>query len=105
MTPYLGRYANPDLGEVTLALREGELVFAAGGFRSGLRPRLDADGTVVDYRFVDPPVARYTPPLTVTFPEGADGRSPMALTTPGDFGEGELVYPFAPVGATATPAP
>jgi CubicO group peptidase (beta-lactamase class C family) len=105
VTPYLGRYANPDLGEVTLALREGELVFAAGGFRSGLRPRLDADGTVVDYRFVDPPVARYTPPLTVTVPGGADGRSRLALTTPGDIGEGELVYPFAPVEAAATPAP
>jgi CubicO group peptidase (beta-lactamase class C family) len=105
VTPYLGRYANPDLGEVTLALRERELVFAAGGFRSELRPRLDADGTVVGYRFVDPPVARYTPPLTVTFPEGAGGRSHVLLTTPGDFGEGELVYLFAPVAAAATPAP
>jgi len=104
VTPYLGRYANPDLGEVTLALREGELIFAASGFRSELRPWVDADGTVAGYRFVDPPVARYTPSLTVTFPEGADGQSPMALTTPGDFGEGELVYPFAPVGVEATPA-
>jgi hypothetical protein len=50
-------------------------------------------------------VARYTPPLTVTFSEGADGRPHVLLTTPGDFGEGELVYPFAPVGAAATPAP
>jgi CubicO group peptidase (beta-lactamase class C family) len=105
VTPYLGHYANPALGEVTLALREGELIFAAGGFRSKLRPRVDAAGTVVDYRFVDPPVARYSPPLTVTFPENADGRPRLTLTTPGDVNEGELVYPFEPVGATATPAP
>ena len=105
VTPYLGRHTNPDLGEVTLALREGALDFAASGFRSELRPQIDADGTVVGYRFVDPPVARYTPSLTVTFPEGADGTPQLALTTPGDFGEGELVYPFAPVGAAATPEP
>jgi len=105
VTPYLGHYANPDLGEVTLALREEVLIFAASGFSSELRPQIDADGTVVDYRFVDPPIARYTPSLTVTLQEGADGGPQLALTTPGDVGEGELVYPFAPVGATATPAP
>ncbi len=105
VTPYLGRYTNPDLGEVTLMLREGELIFAAGGFHSELRPQLDADGTVIDYRFIDPPVARYSPPLMVNFLEGADGQFRIALTTPGDFAEGELVYPFVPVGAAATPAP
>lgn len=105
VTPYLGRYANPDLGEVTLTLREGELIFAAGGFHSELRPQLDADGKVIDYRFIDPPVARYSPPLTVTLLEGADGLSRIALMTPGDLDEGELVYPFTPVGAAATPAP
>jgi CubicO group peptidase (beta-lactamase class C family) len=104
VTPYLGRYANPDLGEVTLALREGELFFAAGGFRSAIRPQVDADGAVAGYRFVDPPVARYTPSLTVTLQEGADSGPQLVLTTPGDFGEGELVYSFAPVGAAATPA-
>jgi CubicO group peptidase (beta-lactamase class C family) len=105
VTPYLGRYANPDLGEVTLDLQEGKLIFAAGGFHSELRPQLNADGTVIDYRFIDPPVARYSPPLMVNFLEDADGRSHIALTTPGDFAEGELVYPFVPVGAAATPAP
>ncbi len=105
VTPYLGHHANPYLGEVTLALREEVLIFAASGFSSELRPQIDADGTVIAYRFVDPPVARYTPSLIVTFQEGADGRPQLALTTPGDFGEGELVYPFAPVGATATPEP
>ena len=77
----------------------------AGGFRSEIRPWVDEDGIVVGYRFVDPPVARYTPSLTVTFQEGADGRPQLALTTPGDFEEGDLVYPFTPVGAVATPGP
>jgi hypothetical protein len=105
VTPYLGRYANPDLGEATLALREGVLVFAASGFHSDLQPLVDEDGTVGNYRFVDPPIVRYTPSLTVALEEGADGRPQLVLTTSGDFGEGDLVYPFAPVEAAATPAP
>jgi CubicO group peptidase (beta-lactamase class C family) len=102
--PYLGHYANPDLGEITLTLPEGRLVLDASGFRSELRPQSDADGTIVGYRFIDPPVARYTPSLTVTLEEGDDGQPQLALTTPGDIGEGELVYPFTLVGAAATPA-
>ncbi len=102
VTPYLGRHANPDLGEVTLALREGALVLDASGFRSEIRPQMDEDGSIVGYRFVDPPIAHYTPSLTVTLQEGADRGPQVALTTAGDVGEGELVYPFAPVEATAS---
>ena len=105
VTSYLGRHVNAALGEVTLSLREGELVFDASGFRSRLRPSVSADGTVTNYRFVDPPVARYTPSLIVTLTESADGQAQLALTTPGDVGEGDLVYAFAPVGAAATTAP
>ncbi len=103
VTPYLGRHANPDLGEVSLALQDGALILAAGGFRSELLPFVETDGTLISYRFIDPPVARYTPSLTVTLQEGANGGPQLALTTPGDFEEGELIYPFTPVGGGATP--
>jgi hypothetical protein len=105
VAPYLGSYLNPELGKATLALSEGDLVFSASGFHSRLRPLLDATGTVTSYHFVDPPVARYTPPLTLVFPEDADRQSPMALTTSGDYGEGELFYPFGLVEPASTPAP
>ncbi|MGI8486609.1 MAG: serine hydrolase domain-containing protein [Thermomicrobiales bacterium] len=107
VTPYLGHYANSDLGEITLTLQEGKLVFKAGGFHSELRAQLGADGTVIDYRFVDPPVVRYTPLLTVSLTKDANGQPRPALMTPGDIGEGELVYPFISIGAVntvATPA-
>ncbi|MDQ3442982.1 MAG: serine hydrolase, partial [Chloroflexota bacterium] len=39
VTPYLGRHANPDLGEVTLALREEVLIFAASGSAPSSVPR------------------------------------------------------------------
>ena len=37
VTPYLGRYANPDLGDLTLALRDGKLFFQAAAMRSEVR--------------------------------------------------------------------
>jgi CubicO group peptidase (beta-lactamase class C family) len=49
VTPYLGRYANPDLGEVTLSLREDVLTLEAGSVRSQLLPRIDDDGAVTEY--------------------------------------------------------
>ncbi|HYJ13765.1 MAG TPA: serine hydrolase domain-containing protein [Thermomicrobiales bacterium] len=96
VTPHLGHYANPDLGEMKLALHEGALIFSASGFTSEIRPQMDASGAVVDYRFIDPPVAHYTPSLILTLAEDANGQPQPELRTPGDFEEGELVYPFAP---------
>ena len=105
VAPYLGRHANPDLGEVTLTLSEGRLVLDASGFSSELRPQMEADGMVAGYHFMNPPIARYTPPLTVSLMDGADGQPQLTLTTEGDIGEGTLVYPFAQSEADATPAP
>ncbi len=61
VTPYLGRYANPDLGEVTLSLQEDELTLEAGAVRSQLLPRIDDDGAVTDYIPVTPPWASNPP--------------------------------------------
>jgi hypothetical protein len=43
VTPFLGHYANADLGDLTLALRAGTLLLTVGGFQSALRPWLAAD--------------------------------------------------------------
>jgi CubicO group peptidase (beta-lactamase class C family) len=105
VTPYLGRYTNRDLGPVTLALRDGALLFAAGTFHSELRPLLAEDGTVAGYVPVDPPLGGYPPQMTLTFEQSADGQPRLVLTAPIDPGEPDLVYQFDPVEATATPTP
>jgi CubicO group peptidase (beta-lactamase class C family) len=102
--PYLGRYANPDLGELPLALRDGKLIFDGGAAISALRPHLDAAGAVTDYLFVDPPWATNPPRRSVTLEDAADGRPRIVLTEQADPGEADLVYVYEPVGA-ATPAP
>ena len=106
-TPFLGLYANPDLGELTLALRAGTLLLTVGGFQSALRPRRDADAPVTAYLPVDPPFCEggLSPtPMTIGLQLGADGRRQVMLTTEGDDGK-DLVYEYEPVGAAATPAP
>ena len=56
VTPYLGRYTNPDLGEVALALQGDSLIWIAGAIRSQLLPRIDDDGAVTGYLTGDPAV-------------------------------------------------
>jgi CubicO group peptidase (beta-lactamase class C family) len=102
--PYLGRWANPDLGEATLALRAGKFLFAAGGIRSALRPRAGAGGAVAGYLFVDPPLGDFAQELAVTLERDADGGPRPVLTAKDDDGR-DLVYRYAPVAAAATPAP
>jgi CubicO group peptidase (beta-lactamase class C family) len=104
VTPYLGRYTSPDLGEMTLALREGTLVFDIGELRSELRPHVGADGTVTDYLFVDPPLGGFPPEMTVSLTQDADGQPQPVLTVLAAPGDAEEVYPYEPVGAVATPA-
>jgi CubicO group peptidase (beta-lactamase class C family) len=103
VTPYLGQYANPDLGPVRLALRDGALLFDAGAFRSELRPLLEEDGTVAGYVPVDPPLGGYPLQMTLTFAQSTDGQPRFVLTVPIDPGEADLVYGFDPVDPTATP--
>ena len=105
VTPFLGRYANPVVGEMTLALREGELVFDTGTLRSALRPQLDADGTVIDYLFVDPPLGGFPPEMTVSLTQAADGRPTPVLTVIAAPGDADEVFTYEPVGTVATPAP
>jgi hypothetical protein len=97
VAPYLGRYGNPALGEVVVALRGGKLLFDAGELWFELRPVVGADGT---YLFFDGP--QVTPADTVTFQMGGDGRPAMVVALTGAAGEA-LTYTFEPVAAAATP--
>ena len=106
-TPFLGRYANADLGELTLALRAGRLLLTVGGFQSALRPQRDADTPATAYLPVDPPFCEgglSLTPMTIGLQLGADGRQQVTLTTAGDDGK-DLVYVYELIGAAATPAP
>jgi CubicO group peptidase (beta-lactamase class C family) len=81
VAPYLGRYAQPDLGEVTLSLRDGKLLFDTGEVHSELRPLLDDAGQVAGYVFVDPPLAN---PVPLTFQQDEEGQPEIVVSAPGD---------------------
>jgi CubicO group peptidase (beta-lactamase class C family) len=95
VTPYLGRYANPDLGEVTLSLQEGVLSLDAGAVRSQLLPRIDDDGAVTGYLTVTPPWASNPPDAIFTFDDAGD-RPELVLSVRSDPGEEDVVYVFEP---------
>ena len=106
-TPFLGHYANADLGELTLALRAGTLLVTVGGFQSALRPRRDAGAPMTAYVPVDPPFCEggLSPtPMTFGLQLAPDGRRQVMLTTEDDDGK-DLVYVYESVGAAGTPAP
>lgn len=106
-TPFLGHYANADLGELTLALQAGTLLLTVGGFQSALRPLQDADASEATYLPVDAPFCEggLSPtPMTIGLRHGTSGRRQVTLTIEGDDGK-DLVYVYEPVGSTATPEP
>jgi len=97
VTPYLGRYANPDLGEVALVLQGDSLIWQAGAIRSQLLPRVDDSGAVNGYLPVTPPWASNPPEAILTFEE-TDDRPKLMMTVHGDPGEEPVVYEFEPIG-------
>jgi CubicO group peptidase (beta-lactamase class C family) len=99
VAPWLGRYANPTLGEVTLSLRDGELILDTGGARSELRAVADEAGQVVAYLLIDPPFAGPTP---VTLRQGDGGPEVVAMVD----GDPTATHVFTLLGpdAGATPA-
>jgi CubicO group peptidase (beta-lactamase class C family) len=102
IAPYLGRYANPALGEVELELRDGRLILDAGEVRSELRPQVDDAGQVAGYMLVDPPLAGA--PVLVTLRQGADGRPELMAAVEGDGAE-TYVFTLLEPTAGATPMP
>jgi CubicO group peptidase (beta-lactamase class C family) len=104
VTPYLGRYANPDLGEVALLLQGDSLILIAGAVRSQLLPRLADDGAVTDYLPVTPPWASNPPDTVLTFEDAGDQRR-LLMSVRSDPGEADVVYTFEPIELAATPTP
>jgi CubicO group peptidase (beta-lactamase class C family) len=96
VTPYLGRYANPDLGEVTLSLQEDVLTLDAGAVRSQLLPRIGDDGALTGYIPVTPPWASNPPDATFML-ENAGDQSRLVLSVRSDPGEEDVVYVFEPI--------
>jgi CubicO group peptidase (beta-lactamase class C family) len=98
VTPYLGRYTNPSLGEIAVRLRDGRLVLNAGEVASELLPLRGGAGGAPNYLFADAPLAGTS--ALVAFRDGADGSTEVVLT----LDEGATEYVF--VSATPiTPTP
>jgi hypothetical protein len=104
VTPYLGRYTNPALGEVALTLQEDSLILIAGAVRSQLLPRMDDDGAVTSYLPVTPPWSSNPPEAVLTFEDDSD-RPRLVMTVRGDPGDEDVVYTFEPIALAATPTP
>ncbi len=94
VAPVLGSYTNRDLGEITLSLRDGELVIDAGEVSSRVLPVRGLPGEPVRYRALDPPMA--AAPGWFTFEPGPDGQPRPVLTVTLVPGEAPLVYVFTP---------
>lgn len=82
--PYLGRFANPALGEITLTLVEQELTLDAGDFITRLRPKFDDKGELEGYIQIDPPLQG----AIYKFVPVEDGMPTIVL------GEGAVEYTF-----------
>lgn len=96
VAPFLGRYISADLGDATLSFQGGRLIFDIGELRSELRPRLGADGEIIDYVLTDPPLGGFPLELPVTLQPGADGQPNVLITVAAAPGDPEEVYTFEP---------
>jgi CubicO group peptidase (beta-lactamase class C family) len=98
VAPYLGRYAHPALGEVTVALRGDRLILDAGEVSSELLPRADGEADARVYLLNDPPLLLYTDAYgaTVSFAGGASAPR-LTLTVRANPTRPEQAYEFAPI--------
>jgi CubicO group peptidase (beta-lactamase class C family) len=103
VAPVLGRYEDPELGEIELRMRGGDLIVDAGEVRSHLAPLRGLPGQPVRYIGIDPPLSGA--PAWFTFEAGTDGRMRPVLTVMAEPGEEPLVYPFTPLAAPGAMAP
>jgi CubicO group peptidase (beta-lactamase class C family) len=104
VAPYLGRYAHPELGEVTVSLRGDRLVLDTGELSTELRPRAADGGGATAYLLYDQPFALYSMGYgaTVSFAGGASAPR-LTLTIPANPTGPQQVYIFEPVAAVAPP--
>jgi CubicO group peptidase (beta-lactamase class C family) len=106
VAPFLGRYTNPDLGEVSLSLRGDRLVLDVGELSTELRPRATDDAGSTAYLMHDPPLSLLSEGnvSTVRFERSADGQPQVLLTIPRNQTGPERVYVFAPLTPDGTPS-
>ncbi len=74
VAPYLGRYSNDALGEVTVEWRGNELTFDAGEFRAEIRSKVDEEGKV-SYLLYESLLAG----LAIEFAGAEDGKPTMTV--------------------------
>jgi hypothetical protein len=96
VAPYLGRYRNPALGEVSISMRGSRLVLDAGELSSELRPLSDDGGETV-YILHDPPLSLFSEAYgaTVRFSGGGDAPQ-MTIVVPASVTGPEQLYRFEP---------
>lgn len=103
VAPFLGHYANAELGDLTLAVRDGELIVTVGGFQSALLPWHDADEPDTIYLPVDAPFGDggISPtPMRFRLQHEDDSQMRVLMTIQDDDGN-DLVYRYEPVNITA----
>jgi CubicO group peptidase (beta-lactamase class C family) len=103
VTPYVGRYVNPDLGEVTLSLRGGRLILDSGESRSELRPPASDAGDGRTFFFLDPPLSFFSELGTTVSLTGDADAPTLTLTIPANPVAPEQEYVFTPADAAASP--
>jgi CubicO group peptidase (beta-lactamase class C family) len=91
MQPHLGTYANVDLGEVTLTLRNGHLLLDAGEVSSELRPLADDPTTLL---LVDPPLSLFSEAYGATVTLGDDDESELVMAIPASITGPEQRFVF-----------
>jgi CubicO group peptidase (beta-lactamase class C family) len=96
IAPYLGRYDNAALGEVSVTLRGDRLVLDAGEINSELRPRADGGAQTV-YLLHDPPLSLFSEiyGATVGFAGGVDAPR-MTIVLPASVTGPEQTFVFKP---------
>jgi CubicO group peptidase (beta-lactamase class C family) len=85
--PFVGRYTNEALDEVTLTLANDELFFDAGEFSARLLPLLNDEDTIEGYLLLDPPLKGLLLKL-----EESEASEPTLV-----IGEGAIQYIFEPL--------
>jgi hypothetical protein len=96
IAPYLGRYDNAELGEVSLSLRGDRLILDAGELNSELRPLADGGAETV-YLLHDPPLSLFSEACgaTVRFTGGAQAPR-LTITVPAKVTGPEQEFVFTP---------
>jgi CubicO group peptidase (beta-lactamase class C family) len=105
VAPFLGRYVNPELCEVAVALRDDRLMLETAGGSTELRPPANDGGGAITFLMYDPPLSLYSQAygVTVSFAGGSDG-SRLTVTVPANPTGAEQIYAFEPLPDDATPA-